>query len=903
MQNNSCAGQLSHIHELSVEKSQRLIHELEVHQIELEMQNEELRQAQQELEAARDRYADLYDIAPIGYITVGKDGLILEANLTAAGLLGIDRGDLVHQTLSRFITLQSQDAWYLHYRQVMRDATSQSIELQLQRPDGATFDAQLESIATLDDQGNRHQCRTTLCDITARKRMEEALRLSHETLEQQVQERSTKLTENNRKLRTEIAERKRSEESLQATQARLKLAVHAANVGLWDWDLRTNQVYLSPEWKYQLGYEDHEIENIFGEWESRLHPDDHDRMLATVQSYIKHPWPNYEVDFRLRHKDGSYRWILTHASLIQDTEGKPYRMLGSHVDITERKRTEEALRLSHETLEQQVQERTAELAASNKKLRTEIAERKRAEETLRESEGRVRLLMDSTAEGIYGLDLNGVCTSCNSAALRLLGYHRVDDVLGKNMHELLHHTRPDGSPYPLTECPICKAFKPAERKHVVEEVLSRSDNTSFPAEYWSYPIHQNGRLVGAVVTFLDITERKQAEKALQKARQEADRANAAKSRFLAAASHDLRQPLQTLSLLVGVLKETVKVQEPVKEVIDNLGETLVFMGNLLDILLDINRLESGRIIPHTTDFSVGKFFNRLKARFERQVKNKGLELHVAPCRATLRSDEVLLERIVQNILTNAIRYTTTGKVLLGCRRRGPNLRIEVWDTGLGIPEEQREMIFTDYYQLNNPARNRQKGLGLGLAIVDRVARLLGHRVDFRSTVGKGSVFAVEVPFGAAEPGPQLGPKMEQTGHVEPPKITIVLIEDDQAVLEGMRLFLEIAGFQVITAKTSRDAIAQFEGEPLGVTLIISDYHLSQGETGTQAIQQFREASDQPLPAILLTGDTTPELLHETEICGCQLLHKPVDGDKLITLINQIASSDTLGGIMDIGVGT
>ena len=400
----------------------------------------------------------------------------------------------------------------------------------------------------------------------------------------------------------------------------------------------------------------------------------------------------------------------------------------------------------------------------------------------------------------------------------------------------------------------------------------------------------------------EIAERARIEKALQKAKQEAERANAAKSRFLAAASHDLRQPLQTLSLLIGVLKETVEVQEPVKEVINNLGGTLTFMGDLLDTLLDINRLESGVITPHTTDFSVIRLFNRLKTRFETQAKKKGLELHVVPCRAMLRSDEVLLERIVQNILANAIRYTSMGKVLLGCRRRGSNLRIEVWDTGPGIPEEQRAMIFEDYYQLNNPARDRQKGLGLGLAIVDRAARLLGHRVDVRSTVGKGSMFYLEVPLGTAQPDTQVRPKVEQTGYLEPTEITIVLIEDDQAVLEGMRLFLEVAGFQVITAKTGRDAIAQFEGQPLGVTLIITDYRLPEGETGTQAIQQFRETFGQPLPAILLTGDTTPELLREAENCGCQLLRKPVDGDKLIALIHQLLQMTQLGGMVANGVG-
>jgi PAS domain S-box-containing protein len=519
-----------------------------------------------------------------------------------------------------------------------------------------------------------------------------------------VQERTAELAAINERLRSEIAYRKQVEDALRESEQRFQdLYDNAPDMYftvIGNGTVRSVNLFGAE----YLGFSQQEL--VGGSVWSIVHAEDLTRIRRQVQEIFALGKAQSELEFRKVRKDGSVIWVHEQARLITGKGGIP-----------------DELRI----------------------ICRDITERKHAEQALRKSEEQVRLLMDSVAEGIYGLDLDGLCTSCNSAALRLLGYHHADDVLGKNMHELIHHTRADGRHYPLSECPICEVFQRAERTHVVDDVLWRSDNTSFPAEYWSYPVRQNGRLTGAVVTFLDITERKQAEEALQKAKEQAELANAAKSRFLTAVSHDLRQPLQTLSLLVGILKGTDKIQGPVREVINSLEKTMFFMDDLLDTLLDINRLQGG-YRPHVTDISVAKLFSRMKSRFEHQAEKKGLELHVIPCRAMIHSDQVLLERMVQNFLSNAVRYTSKGKVLLGCRRRGSKLSIEVWDTGPGIPEEQRSMVFEDYYQLNNPARDRQKGLGLGLAIVDRGARLLGLRVEVHSTVSKGSMFSIEVPL-------------------------------------------------------------------------------------------------------------------------------------------------------------
>ncbi len=254
---------------------------------------------------------------------------------------------------------------------------------------------------------------------------------------------------------------------------------------------------------------------------------------------------------------------------------------------------------------------------------------------------------------------------------------------------------------------------------------------------------------GVVITFAGISEIKAAERALEAAKSEAERANAGKSRFLAAASHDLRQPLQTISLLQGTLEKRVR-DEPTLKLVHRLDETVSTMSSLLDKLLDINQLEAGIVRPTIIDFPIKGLLDELKTEFTYHTTANGLDWRVVLSSIAVRSDPRLLEQIIRNLLSNAVKYTTEGKLLLGCRRRGDKLRIEVCDTGPGIPELELKAIFEEFHQLDNPARERSKGLGLGLAIVQRLADLLGHKIDVRSRVGAGSVFTIEVPLGRPE---------------------------------------------------------------------------------------------------------------------------------------------------------
>ena len=383
----------------------------------------------------------------------------------------------------------------------------------------------------------------------------------------------------------------------------------------------------------------------------------------------------------------------------------------------------------------------------------------------------------------------------------------------------------------------------------------------------------------------NVTERQQATEALEAAKREAEQANLGKSRFLAAASHDLRQPLQTISLLNEILAKKVE-DEATLLLVGRLDETVSSMSGMLDTLLDINQLEAGIVRREMVDFPINAVLEQLRTQFTFHATAHRLGWRVVPSRLSVRSDPRLLEQMIRNLLSNAVKYTNNGKILLGCRRRGDKLRIEVWDTGIGIPEEQLQAIFGEFHQLDNPARQRSKGLGLGLAIVDRLAELLGHTIDVRSRPDKGSVFAVEVPLATGVP--QWRPR--QVWH-EPTENrhqsgAILIIEDDPSVREMLALVLDGEGHRTTTVDDGPKALELCKGGAVRPDLIIADYNLPNGLNGLQVVVRLRETLNDKVPAIILTGDISTETLRDIAQGGHLHLNKPVKGRELITLIRR-----------------
>jgi signal transduction histidine kinase/CheY-like chemotaxis protein len=365
--------------------------------------------------------------------------------------------------------------------------------------------------------------------------------------------------------------------------------------------------------------------------------------------------------------------------------------------------------------------------------------------------------------------------------------------------------------------------------------------------------------------------------------QQLEAANLAKSRFLAAASHDLRQPLHALNLFVAQLRgETDPVEKG--RVVTRIDAAVVAMNELFNALLDISKLDAGVLAPSISEFPVDHLLKRIEMTFMAAAREKGLRLRVVSNDAWVRSDFILLERILLNLVSNAVRYTIQGGVVVGCRRHAGRLRIEVWDSGIGIPKDQRRNIFGEFYQLAATELDRRGGLGLGLAIVDRLCRLLNHPIEVTSQLGRGSRFAISVPLGSplrsAEHPPQAAVD-QATGKF------VVVIDDDALVLDGMRGVLKSWGCSVVTASSESDALAALTEHERPPDLIISDYRLGDGKTGFELIERLRGTFGASIPAFLISGDTAPERLHEASASGYYLLHKPVLPITLRAVISQL----------------
>jgi two-component system, chemotaxis family, CheB/CheR fusion protein len=395
-----------------------------------------------------------------------------------------------------------------------------------------------------------------------------------------------------------------------------------------------------------------------------------------------------------------------------------------------------------------------------------------------------------------------------------------------------------------------------------------------------------------LVTIDDVTERQRAETMLKSAKWHAERANLGKSRFLAGASHDLRQPLQTLSLLRGTLAKKIKDKknEEALKLVAMLNETADALEGMLDTLLDINQLEAGMVQPEKVNFPINDLLEQLRIDFAYHARVHGLLWRVVPCGSSVWSDPRLLGQMIRNLLSNAVKYTERGKILLGCRRRGDKLRIEVWDTGPGVPGGELQAIFEDFHQLDNPARERSRGLGLGLglglSIVQRLGNLLGHTVDVHSRPGKGSVFTVETQLGREQPGAPPRPRRWGAVQNAASDPAILVVEDDPSVRELLDLLFRNEGYRTVAAADGKQALALARGA-IRPDLVVADFGLPSGLTGLQVIAGVREAVGREIPAVILTGDISTDTMREIARRGCVARNKPVKAEELTHFIRSL----------------
>jgi two-component system, sensor histidine kinase and response regulator len=545
-------------------------------------------------------------------------------------------------------------------------------------------------------------------------------------------------------------------------------------------------------------------------------------------------------------------------------------------------------------------EHTANQRAS--KLEKLLEERKQSEERARRDHQMIRLLLDSTAEGIYGVNKDGVCTFANSSCLRLLGYQRESDLLGKKMHELIHHTRADGTPFPLAECKMHQAFEKCEDSHGDDEILWRRDGSSFPGEYWSHLIFKEEKKIGAVISLMDITERKRSEEELRAAKDAAEDANRSKSQFLANMSHEIRTPMNGILGMAELTLDTDLTQEQR----DNLGLVRLSAESLLTVLndiLDFSKIEAGKLefesIPFDMRESLGEAMQTLGFRSHQ----KGLELmyEVFPeVPESLIGDPGRLRQIVVNLVGNAIKFTERGEIVVFVTMESEQedkvcLRVSVRDTGIGIPRDKQGKIFEAFSQADGSTTRKFGGTGLGLTISTKLVEMMGGRIWVESEPNRGSTFHFTCWMGVQA-------KVLPTQRIDASvlcDIPVLVVDDNftnRRVLQGT---LSRWGMNTSVVDGGRAAIEMLErakSEGHSFSLIIVDGQMPEmdGFTLVKHIQERRELGS-PIIVMLTSigqkGDATrcvqlgisaylmkPARQSELMETLCRVLRKPTEAE-------------------------
>jgi PAS domain S-box-containing protein len=486
-----------------------------------------------------------------------------------------------------------------------------------------------------------------------------------------------------------------------------------------------------------------------------------------------------------------------------------------------------------------------------------ISERDTSEQRLSQEEGRMRLLLESTGEAIYGVNIHGECTFCNLAMLRLLRYASRDGVLGRNIHDVIHHTRRDGSPYPRDECTLQQEFRAGRKFHETDELLWRSDGTSFDAEIWCYPLLQQNQMLGAVVTFVDITDRKKAQEVLRQAKEAAETANRAKSEFLANMSHEIRTPMNGILGMTALALETnLDVeQRDYLSMVKSSGESLL---RLLNDILDLSKIDAGKLDLEIAELSVEGCVEEALQPLALSAQKKGIELLWNADREIpeiVRGDSTRLRQVLINLAGNALKFTNEGQVSIYASLAEETqdrllLEFTVSDTGIGIPEGKQEKIFEAFAQADTSTTRRYGGTGLGLSICQRLVHLMGGRIWLESREGRGSTFHFTTTVTLETE--QVKTNREVDTNTPPEGRRILIVDDNPLNRELLERLLQRRNIKAASAATAHDALSQIAesqstGENFSTILIEKEL---QDSGGLALVAEIRASSELYVPVIL-----------------------------------------------------
>jgi len=634
----------------------------------------------------------------------------------------------------------------------------------------------------------------------------------------------------------DISDIKRAKEAAQQSELQLRSVLEHSRDVFYRRNVQTGRfVYISQSVQTLVGYTPDELMMLdSATLQKMIHPDDISAMWAALACLEK--TGQAEAEYRQKTKDGEYRWLSNHMVIIRDGDGQSLYRDGSIRDITAQKSATAQIHKVQQRLEALMNAVPVGVSFSD----------------------------DVTCQNVTGNP--AVLEQFDVGAAENLSASALDSAAPGRQVQFFR----DGCLISDSDLPLQRAVAENKMIPAMELEVRLPSGRIWYAQASGAPVRDaHGKVIAGIAVTVDITQRIHAEQALKAAKDEAERANHAKSRFLAAASHDLRQPLSAISIYADLLKSTARPSD--QKIVANMQQCIDSLSTLLRDLLDLSKLEANVITPSITDFSVAELFSGLATSYQPESIAKGLRLHWVPTRLTGRTDVVLLRRLLGNLLKNALRYTERGGALIGCKRRQGKIWVEVWDTGIGIPTERTSGIFEEFKQLGDGSRNN--GSGLGLAVVAKTAALLGLEIQVRSWPGRGSSFAIELPLGesnlvvsSAQPEPDFRP------------LRVALVEDNQMVRDALVKGLQRLGHQVLGTATKAALLAELE--PFAPDIVVSDYRLTEGDTGVEVITAVRAQLGTEVPAILITGDTDPNLLRSIEDHRITVLHKPIDLETL-----------------------
>jgi PAS domain S-box-containing protein len=614
----------------------------------------------------------------------------------------------------------------------------------------------------------------------------------------------------------DISERKRTEEALRASERRYRLLFERNLAGVFRTTMEGRVLECNQAAARMFGYET--AEEVMSVPVPSLYYSNADREAMLAQLKVEKRLTKHEL--RFRRKDGALAWSIGNLTLVDEDASEGASIESTFIDITERKH---------------------------------------AEEELRERSELIKVVLDSVAEAVYGIDMRGSCTFCNPACVRLLGFQDAAELHGKNIHGLIHHTRRDGRPYAIGECPINRSLHQGESVHVDEEVFWRRDGSSFPAEYWSDLMRQDGKPIGAVVTFINISERKRVEQEMRNAKEAAEAANRAKSEFLANMSHEFRTPMNGVIGAAGLLLDTqlTPEQEQYAEIVRSSGEALL---QVINDILDFSKIEARKLSLESHDFNLHDVLDEAVAVLAIKAAEKSLELTCelepgTPWR--LRGDSGRIRQVLLNLLGNAVKFTSSGEVavrvqLVAEDEDRARLRFLVRDTGIGFKQERASSLFDPFVQGDGSRTRRYGGTGLGLTISKQLVEMMGGQIGAESEENRGSTFWFTAEFVKQPPTSE----PETTGRASLHNLKVLVIDDSSTNRALMCRLLERWGCRTDAAGGGSSAIALLRqaadlGDPFQIAFVDMTMPGSDGEQVGREIAA--DAKLQKTKLVLMTG--------------------------------------------------